>query len=57
MWRTATYIWHWKYQCHCQKGRYNIAQKVETLLLNKDKNAVAVFPIYIEDNTKAKIET
>ena len=34
-----------------------MAQKVKTLLVNKDKNAVALFSIYIEDHTKAKIET
>ena len=57
MWVTARHLWHWKYQCKCEKGRYNITQKVETLLVKKDKSAAAVFSIYIEDYTKAKIET
>ena len=57
MWVTARYLWHWNCQCKCEKGRYNIALKVEALLANKDKNTVAVFSIYIEDHTKAKIET
>ena len=43
MWVTARYLWHWKCQSKCEKGRYNIAHKVETLLVNKDKNAVAFF--------------
>ena len=34
-----------------------MAQKVKTLLVNEDKNALAVFSIYIEEHTKAKIET
>ena len=53
MWVTARYLWHWK----CEKGRYNVAQKIETLLANNDQIAVAVFSIYIEDYAKAKVET
>lgn len=57
MWVTARYLWHWKCQCKCEKGRYNVAQKIQTLLPNNDQNAVAVFSIYIEDYVKAKVDT
>ena len=57
MWVTARLLWHWKCQCKREKGRYNITQKIETLLVKKDKNAVAVFSIYMKDYNKAKIET
>ena len=57
IWVTARNLWQWKCQCKCEKGRYNIAQKVKALLANKDKNAVSVFCIYIEVYNKAKIET
>ena len=57
IWVTARYLWQWKCQCKCGKGRYNIAQKVKTLLVYKDKNAVSVFCIYIEVYAKVEIET
>ena len=55
VWVTARYLWHWKCQCKCEKGTWNVVQKVETLL--KDKNAVAVFFHLHGRPTKTKIET
>ena len=57
MWVTARYLWHGKWQCRCVRGRENAAQKVETLLANKNKNGAVVFSIFIEYHTEVKIET
>ena len=56
MWVTARYLWHKKWLFKCERVIYNVAQKVETLLVNRNENVAAVFSIFIEDHTKARIE-
>ena len=47
-----------KNKCQCEKSGYNVVQRVKTLLINKDKNAISVFFSFVLNITAImQIET
>ena len=54
MWVAARHLWHGKSQCKCEKGWNNVALRVTTLRIIKDKNAATVISICVKYHNKTR---